>query len=709
MNNRIINKIATLLKIETFQVENTLKMSEEGATIPFMARYRKEKTGGLTDLQIIDLMQFYQQLNDLEDRRKVILNSLKAQNISNSILIQKIKDSDSLSVLEDLYFPYRPQKKTRAVIAKGKGLEPLAKKIMAEVYENPEKTALAFINKEKNVLSTADALSGASDIVAEWISEIDWVRNFIRKSFHKEAIVRSNIAKNKEEEAINYKNYFEWEEVSKKAPSHRILAMFRGEKEGLLKLKIIPDLNKITDFLQKKLLREDNSFSEIKAKAIIDSVKRILFPTMETEYRKYLLKKAEESSIKVFSENLRQLLLAPPMGRINVLAIDPGFRTGCKIVCLDKNGNLLHNETIYPHPPKKETSSAIKKIKSLVSAYNIEAISIGNGTGGRETEDLIRRIPFNREIKAVMVNEDGASVYSVSNAARKEFPDFDVTVRGAISIGRRLQDPLAEIVKIDPKSMGVGQYQHDINSNLLKDTLQTTVELCVNAVGVDLNLASEELLSFVSGIGTSMASKIITHRNKIGAFKNRKELKDIKGFGDKAFEQAAGFLRITNGDEPLDASSVHPENYNIVRKIANKTGLSVKELIGNKKLRAMINLEDFISDKAGIPTLQDILNELEKPGRDPRKSFQLFHFDQNIRTIDDIKPGIILPGVVTNITDFGAFINLGIHENGLLHKSQIANEYVSHPSDYLRINQQLKVKVIDIDKKLKRISLSLKY
>ncbi len=684
-------------------------MSLEGATIPFMARYRKEKTGGLTDLQIIELMQYYKQLNDLEDRKKVILNSLKSQNISNSILIQKIKDSDSLSVLEDLYFPYRPKKKTRAVIAKGKGLEPLAKKIMAEEHENPEKTALAFINKEKNVLSADEALKGASDIVAEWISETEWVRNSIRKLFHREAVIKSNVVKGKEEEAITYKTYFEWEEFSKKAPSHRILAMFRGEKEGLLKIKILPELYKITDYLQKKLLREDNLFSKIKANAITDSVKRILFPSMETEYRKELIKKSERAAVKIFSENLRQLLLAPPMGRINVLAIDPGFRTGCKIVCLDKNGNLLHNETIYPHPPKKQTTSAIKKIKSLVSAYNIEAISIGNGTGGRETEDLIRRIPFDREIKALMVNEDGASVYSASNAGRKEFPDYDVTVRGAISIGRRLQDPLAEIVKIDPKSMGVGQYQHDINSTLLKDTLQTTVELCVNAVGVDLNLASEELLSFVSGIGPSMASKIITYRNEIGAFKNRKELKKIKGFGDKAFEQAAGFLRITNGDEPLDASSVHPENYDIIKKIADKTGLSVKELIGNKKLKTMINLEDFVSDKAGIPTLKDILNELEKPGRDPRKSFRLFHFDQNIRTIDDIKPGIMLPGVVTNITDFGAFINLGIHENGLLHKSQIANEYVAHPSDYLKINQQIKVKVIDIDKKRKRISLSLKY
>ncbi len=580
---------------------------------------------------------------------------------------------------------------------------------MAEVHENPEKTALAFINKEKDILNAEEALKGASDIVAEWISETEWVRNSIRNLFHREAVIKSNVVKGKEEEAITYKTYFEWEEFSKKAPSHRILAMFRGEKEGLLKIKILPELNKITDYLQKKLLREDNSFSKIKANAITDSVKRILFPSMETEYRKELIKKSERAAVKVFSENLRQLLLAPPMGRINVLAIDPGFRTGCKIVCLDKNGNLLHNETIYPHPPQKQTTSAIKKIKSLVSAYNIEAISIGNGTGGRETEDLIRRIPFDREIKAVMVNEDGASVYSASNAARKEFPDYDVTVRGAISIGRRLQDPLAEIVKIDPKSMGVGQYQHDINSTLLKDTLQTTVELCVNTVGVDLNLASEELLSFVSGIGPSMASKIITYRNEIGTFKNRKELKNIKGFGDKAFEQAAGFLRIANGDEPLDASSVHPENYDIIKKIADKTGLSVKELIGNKKLKTMINLEDFVSDKAGIPTLQDILNELEKPGRDPRKSFQLFHFDQNIRTIDDIKPGIMLPGVVTNITDFGAFINLGIHENGLLHKSQIANEYVAHPSDYLKINQQLKVKVIDIDKKRKRISLSLKY
>ena len=708
MNDRIVKYISQALQKEAWQVKNTLELHEGGATIPFIARYRKESSGGLTDLEIIELLKIYEQQTELEKRRESILKSLGEQEISDPVLLEKIKNAETLSKLEDLYLPYRPKRKTRATIAKERGLEPLAKMLMSEKFFDIEQTAERFINADKEIKTIDDALQGARDIVAEWISEMDWVRDLLRNKFQRDAFFSSKVIKGKEEEGAKYESYFDWEEPARKAPSHRILAMFRAEKEGFIRLKVIPSPEESLEMLEKRIIRSDSEASEQKFTALKDSIKRLLFPSLETELRQQLQQKAEEASVKVFSENLRQLLLSPPMGQVNVLAIDPGFRTGCKVVCLDKHGKLLHNETIYPHPPQNETGQSIKKLKSLVSSYQIEAISVGNGTAGRETEALLKRIKFDKEVVAVMVNEDGASVYSASEVARKEFPQYDVTVRGAVSIGRRLQDPLAEIVKIDPKSMGVGQYQHDINPNLLKENLKTTVELCVNAVGVSLNTASEELLTYVSGIGPALAKRIIEQRNQNGKFENRKDLKQIKGLGDKAFQQAAGFLRIEDGTEPLDASAIHPENYGIVNKMAKSLKRDISQMIGNHDVKKLINLKDFVSEEAGLPTLKDILDELEKPGRDPRKKFEIFHLDDSIHKIEDLSSGMVLPGVITNITDFGAFVNLGIKENGLIHKSQIADEFVNNPADYLRINQQLKVKILEVDLNRKRISLTLR-
>ncbi|MBN2638775.1 MAG: RNA-binding transcriptional accessory protein [Bacteroidales bacterium] len=707
MNERIIKHIAAELAVELWQVKNTLELHDGGATIPFIARYRKEVTGSLTDEQIIKLLALHQQQTELEKRRESILKSLEEQDIHDEGLIQKINEAENMSRLEDLYLPYRPKRKTRGSMAMEKGLEPLAKMIMSEKINNLTSTVLGFIDSKNGINDEKEALQGARDIMAEWFNETDWIRSSIRRLFQYEAQITSTITKGKEEEGAKYQSYFDWSEPAKKASSHRILAMFRGENEGFLKVKVVPSEDKAFQQLSNKIIRSYGEAAKQKEMALKDSIGRLLFPSLETEYRKEIREKAELSAVKVFSDNLRQLLLAPPMGMVNVLAIDPGFRTGCKVVCLDKNGNLLHNETIYPHPPQNKTADAVKKIKSLVNAYNIDAIAIGNGTAGRETENLIQRTRFDKDVTAVVVNEDGASVYSASEIARKEFPEYDVTVRGSVSIGRRLQDPLSEMVKIDPKSLGVGQYQHDINPKLLKENLQTTVELCVNAVGITLNSASEALLTYVSGVGPTLAKNIIEYRNENGDFKNRNELKKVKGLGAKAFEQAAGFLRIKDGNEPLDSSAVHPENYKIVKQMAVKAKLTVGALIGNPKVKELIHAEDFVSEEVGLPTLKDILDELEKPGRDPRKKFNLFQFDPNIRTMDDLSVGMTLPGVVTNITDFGAFVDMGIHTGGLIHKSQIADEFVSHPSDYLSINQQVQVKVIELDKERKRISLQL--
>ncbi len=709
----ITSQIANLIVAADWQVNNAIELLNSGATIPFIARYRKEKTGELNDVELLELEKLYNRHLQLEERKKAVLKSLEEQGILTNELEEQIAKASSLAEVEDIYLPYKPKRITRAVKARKKGLEPLAKMIMSENLSNVEEVAQKYISQKLEVVSIDEALGGARDIIAEWISEYQWVRQKLRTLFERDGILSSKLVKKKEtdpdsSESEKFKAWFDWKEIAKKAPSHRILAMFRGEKKGFIKIKIEPDLETAIHILTSRLLKNNNTCTNQKEIAIIDAIKRLIFPSLETEMRSSLKEKADEESIKVFSDNLQQLLLSPPMGQKRVIAIDPGFRTGCKIVCLDNNGKLLHNDTIYPHPPQRDTKMAMKKINNLVDSYNIEAIAIGNGTAGRETEQLIERMKFNRDIIAVSVNEDGASVYSASAIAREEFPEYDVTVRGAVSIGRRLLDPLAELVKIDPKSIGVGQYQHDVNQKLLKQGLQSTVEICVNKVGVDLNTASKELLTYISGLGPKLAAQIIDYRNNNGNFNNRQELKNVAGLGNKAFQQAAGFLRIKNGDNILDSTAVHPENYNIVKRIAKKKKVKPEQLIGNNQLRLSIDINELVDDNIGILTLKDILDELEKPGRDPRKKFKTFKLDNSLSHISDLRVGMTLPGIVTNLTAFGAFINLGLHESALLHKSQIANEFVSTPAVYLRINQQVMVKILEVDTERKRISLSMK-
>ena len=701
--------IASTINIQTWQVDNTLSLFQEGASIPFISRYRKEKTGELTDLEIIEIDKLFISLKKISERKAAIISSLEERDLLTAELSTKINQVESLNELEDIYLPYKPKRKTRATIAISQGLEPLAKMIMSENLDNLNQAANRFISKEKGINTSEEALSGARDIIAEWINEKEAVRSVLRRMFSRTAIITSKVVKSKVDEAIKYQSYHDYQENAGRAAAHRVLAIFRGEAEGYLKVKLLPDADEALVVLSSRLVRNNNEASHQKKIALKDSIKRLLFPSLENELRAELKQKADESSIKVFAENLRQLLLAPPLGQKSILAIDPGFKSGCKIVCLDRNGNLLANETIYPHPPQNQSTLAMKKINSLVGAYNIEAIAIGNGTAGRETEALIKRIRFNKDVIAVMVNENGASVYSASSIARKEFPDYDVTVRGSVSIGRRLMDPLAELVKIDPKSIGVGQYQHDVNQNLLADSLKTTVELCVNSVGVELNVASAELLKYVSGIGPMMAQNIVDYRTENGDFNKRSDLKKVKGLGNKAFEQSAGFLRIKNGTNPLDASAVHPENYSLINKMATAIGSTSSELVGNKDFIKKININDFVSSEVGLPTLKDIIKELEKPGRDPRSAHKLFEFDPDLKTINDLREGMIVSGQVTNITDFGAFVDIGIKENGLLHKSQIADKFVSNPSEHLFINQQLKLKITSVDIERKRIGLSLRF
>ncbi len=696
------------LGVSSWQVENTLELLSGGATIPFIARYRKEKTGQLTEVELFNIEKLYEKFHALEDRKSAIIRSLEELGCLTAELKKEIAESTSMSQVEDIYLPYKPKRKTRAVIATEKGLEPLARMIMSENIDNLDSTATRFVSSEKGISNLDEALAGARDIIAEWINEKQWVRNILRDQFKDHAVLTSTVVKGKEEEAVKYSSWFDWSEKANRAASHRILAIFRAEKEKLLKVKIEPDRERAIQYLTTKIVKQNTEASYQKELAIKDSVTRLIFPSLENEYRNFLKEKADESSINIFGENLKQLLLAPPMGQKRILAIDPGFRTGCKIVCLDNTGKLVHNDTIYPHPPQRETAMAIKKIKNLVNAHNIEAIAIGNGTAGRETEDFISRIRFDKDLIAVSVNEDGASVYSASQVARDEFPEYDVTVRGAVSIGRRLMDPLAELVKIDPKSIGVGQYQHDVDQKLLKKSLQTTVEICVNKVGVELNTASKELLTFISGLGPKLAASIVEHRNSKGRFLNRNQLLNVPGLGKKAFEQCAGFLRIENGENILDSTAVHPENYSTVRKIAASLKVSMDDLIGDTKKLKSVNADAFVSENAGSITIKDILEELEKPGRDPREKFSLFKFNQNIRSINDVIPGMKLPGIVTNLTAFGAFIDIGIKESGLLHKSQISDEYVENPADHLSLNQQLILKVLDVDLERKRISLSLK-
>ncbi|MDD2529506.1 MAG: Tex family protein, partial [Lentimicrobiaceae bacterium] len=623
-------------------------------------------------------------------------------------LEKQLHAAQSLVELEDLYLPYKQKRKTRASIARERGLEPLAKLLMDQGNFHPEEKAAAYIDAEKAVESAEDALAGARDIIAEWVNESLPARERIRNLFTREATISSKPVKGKELEGILYQNYYDISEPLLRAPSHRILAMFRGEEEGFLRITVNPDEEKARAQLNRIFVKSENEAGEQVEMAVKDAYKRLLQPSMETEMRALAKQKADEEAIRVFVTNLRQLLLTAPLGQKNILAIDPGFRTGCKVVCLDRQGRLLHNETIYPHPPQSEVREAVAKIRNLVAVYGTEAVAIGNGTAGRETENFIRKIPFNRPLISIMVNESGASVYSASAVAREEFPDYDVTVRGAVSIGRRLMDPLAELVKIDPKSIGVGQYQHDVNQNALQRSLEDTVISCVNQVGVELNTASKQLLSYVSGVGPGLAENIISYRNKNGIFKSRHELMKVKRFGDKAFEQAAGFLRIRDAENPLDRSAVHPESYAIVQQMANDLNCSISDLIENASLREQIQPQRYISDTVGLPTINDIITELAKPGRDPREEFDLFEFDPNIHAIQDLKPGMVLNGLITNITAFGAFVDIGVHQDGLVHVSQLTNHFVRDPNQVVKLNQKVRVKVMDVDVNRKRISLSMK-
>jgi len=708
MASNYIAILAAEMNVAAWQVEKTLELLDGGATVPFISRYRKEMTGTLDEVQVAQVRDRVAQLRDLDKRREAIIASIEEQGKMTDDLLRQINQAVVMSELEDIYLPYRPKRKTRATIAIDKGLEPLAKVIMVQNNIDVEERANKFVNAQKGVNSTIEALAGARDIIAEWINESKPARERIRNLFVRESVITSKVAKGKTEEGNKYENYFEWEENLMKAPSHRVLAMIRGENEGFLKINISPSEEKALEILARIFVKADNDSSEQVLIALKDSYKRLLAPSMETELRNIAKEKADAEAIRVFAENLRQLLMASPLGQKNVLAIDPGFRTGCKVVCLDKQGKLLHNETIYPHPPNSDVKQAINKIQSLVSAYKIEAIAIGNGTAGRETENLVRRIPFSKEIVAIMVNESGASVYSASSVAREEFPDYDVTVRGAVSIGRRLTDPLAELVKIDPKAIGVGQYQHDVNQTALQKSLEDVVVSCVNNVGVEVNTASKQLLSHVSGVGSSLAKNIVDYREENGPFASRAALKKVPRFGDKAYEQAAGFLRIRDAKNPLDNSAVHPESYDIVKKMAASLKTDIKDLIENKELRDKIHPVDFVSGDFGLPTITDIIKELEKPGRDPRTKFDYFEFDRNVNSMNDLHEGMILPGIVTNITAFGAFVDIGVHQDGLIHLSQMADRFVRDPNEIVKLNQKVEVKVLEVDKDRKRIQLSLK-
>lgn len=700
-------QIASELSLRERQVSNTIELLNDGATIPFIARYRKEMTQSLDEVQIANIRDRLDQLIELDKRRKSILDSIEEQGKLTDELKQKIEVAQKLSELEDLYLPYKRKRKTKASIAREKGLEPLADLLIKQDNFDVDLKAESFIDAEKQVESSEEALAGARDIVAEWVNENEDARKAIRKHFGKKASIQSKVVKTKIQEAAKFQNYFEWEESLMNAPSHRVLAMFRGENEGFLKLKIAPSETEALELLDNVFIKRDNEAAAHVQDAISDSYKRLLLPSMETEYRKLVKETADLVAIKVFAENLRQLLLGAPLGQMNILAIDPGFRTGCKIVCLDKQGNLVHNETIYPHPPQRDSKMAINKITSLVNAYKIEAIAIGNGTAGRETEALIRRIRFEKPLQAIMVNESGASVYSASAIAREEFPDYDITVRGAVSIGRRLMDPLAELVKIEPKSIGVGQYQHDVDQAALNNSLSDVVESCVNSVGVELNTASKQLLSHVSGVGPTLAQNIIDHRKESGPFKDRKELKKVARFGAKAFEQAAGFLRIRDSKNPLDQSAVHPESYKLVKEMCKRVNCTVEELIADQKLRDKLDLKEFVTAEFGMPTLLDIMSELSKPGLDPRQKFDFFEFAEGVNSIKDLEVGMRLPGIVTNITNFGAFVDLGVHQDGLVHISKLANQFVKDPNEVVKINQKVEVKVLEVDIDRKRIQLSM--
>lgn len=707
--NDFFDRIARALKLPVHRVENTLKLLEGGATIPFISRYRKEATGGLDEVQIGNIKAQYDKLCELAKRKETILSTLKEQNNLTPELQQRIDNCWERTELEDIYLPFKPKRKTRAEMARQKGLEPLAVLLMMQRENNLPAKVRSFVKGE--VKDEEDALKGARDIIAEQVSEDEQARNLIRSQFTRQAVITAKVAKGKEKEeaAAKYRDYFDFSEPLKRCTSHRMLALLRGEAEGILKVSIAPAEDDLcTERLQRQFVRGNNACSQQVAEAVADAYKRLLKPAIETEFFGFSKEKADEEAIRVFAGNLRQLLLAAPLGQKRVMGIDPGFRTGCKVVCLDAQGALLHNEAIYPHPPKSEYQQAARKLVKLVEQYKIEAIAIGNGTASRETEQFVTSQRYDREVQVFVVSEDGASIYSASKTAREEFPEYDVTVRGAVSIGRRLMDPLAELVKIDAKSIGVGQYQHDVDQTKLKASLDQTVESCVNLVGVNVNTASKHLLTYVSGLGPVLAQNIVDYRTQNGAFHSRRELLKVPRMGAKAFEQCAGFLRISGAENPLDNSAVHPESYPIVEKMAKDLKCTVTDLINRKELRSRIQIEKYVTDTVGLPTLTDIMQELDKPGRDPRQQIEVFQFDPNVRTIDDLKEGMELPGIVTNITNFGCFVDIGIKENGLVHVSQLADKFVSDPTTVVSIHQHVRVKVLSIDHERKRIQLTMK-
>ncbi len=697
--------IATALNIAVHQVKNTLTLLESGATIPFISRYRKEATGGLNEVQIAEISEQNEKLCEMAKRKETILKTIEEQGKLTAELKKRIESCWNATELEDIYLPYKPKRKTRAEAARQKGLEPLATILMMQRENNLMARARTFINKE--VKDEEEALKGARDIIAEQVSEDERSRNQLRNQFNRQAIITSKVIKGKEEEAIKYKDYFDFSEPLKRCTSHRLLAIRRGEAEGLLKVSISPNDEECAERLERNYVRGNNECSRQVQEAVHDAYKRLLKPSIETEFAALSKEKADEEAIRVFAGNLRQLLLAPPLGQKRVMGIDPGYRTGCKVVCLDAQGNLLHNETIYPHPPKSEHALSSRKLTKLVEQYAIEAIAIGNGTASRETEAFVTNQRYDRKLQVFVVSEDGASIYSASKTAREEFPEYDVTVRGAVSIGRRLMDPLAELVKIEAKSIGVGQYQHDVDQTALKKSLDQTVESCVNLVGVNLNTASKHLLTYVSGLGPTLAQNIVDYRTENGPFASRKELMKVPRMGAKAFEQSAGFLRIPGAKNPLDNSAVHPESYAVVERIAKDMKCSVEELIKNKELRSKIDIKKYVTPTVGLPTLTDIMQELEKPGRDPRQQIKVFEFDKNVKTIDDLKTGMVLPGIVTNITNFGCFVDVGIKENGLVHVSQIRREFISDPTTVVSIHEHVQVKVLSIDYERKRISMTM--
>jgi len=698
--------IAGRLNLGVVQVKNTIELIAEGATVPFISRYRKERTGSMDELQVAGVRDAYEELKELQKRQEYILKTIDEQGKLSDELRKKIEETLDPKALEDLYLPYKPKRKTRATVARERGLEPLAQLIMQQQELLLDKKAEPFLNDE--VPSLEDAYQGARDIIAEWISENQRARNIVRNHFSRNAVIYSKLVKGKEEEGAKYRDYFDFYEPLKKCPSHRILAMRRGEKEGFLKISVEPDADRVLDDLFNLFVRGSYDVSQHVEEAVRDSYKRLLAPSIENEFKAESKEKADTEAIRVFAENLRQLLLASPLGEKRVLAIDPGYRTGCKVVCLDAQGTLLHNATIYPHPPQSDRSGATRKISALVQQYKIEAIAIGNGTASRETERFIKLVRLPEELQVFVVNEAGASIYSASKVARDEFPDYDVTVRGAVSIGRRLMDPLAELVKIEPKSIGVGQYQHDVDQGSLKKSLDDVVESCVNMVGVDVNTASQHLLTYVSGLGPVLAKNIIDLRAGKGPFRSREDLKAVPRMGDKAFEQCAGFLRISNAKNPLDNSAVHPESYHVVERMAKDLGSDLGELVRDESLIDSIDIQKYVTDSTGIPTLKDIIGELKKPGRDPREAIEVFEFSKDVMSVADLKTGMELPGIVTNITNFGAFVDVGVKQDGLVHISQLADKYVKDPNDVVKLNQKVKVRVLDVDERRNRISLSMK-